>query len=217
MNVNQKIELIANVNVFIGIDIAKHEHYASFIDKNSRVLKTNFKFCNDRKGFEELESAISEFVGQIKEVVISMEPTGHYWKSLGHYLMDKGYMVLLVNPYHVKLSKELRDNQQSKNDRKDSLLIAYLTREGKFLEPIIPEECYANLRLLTNTREMLIKDQTRHKIHLKKLLDEYIPEYDHAFSDTACATSIALLIPIPDQRVRKYNKQNLKATIQSII
>ncbi|HCS73304.1 MAG TPA: hypothetical protein DIW17_05450 [Clostridiales bacterium] len=49
---------------------------------------------------------------------------GHYWLNLGHFLKDEGIRLVLVNPFHVKRSKELDDNSQAKNDRKDPKTIA---------------------------------------------------------------------------------------------
>ena len=49
---------------------------------------------------------------------IGIEPTGHYWFDLVAYLENEGILLVMVNPYTVKQTKELDDNSQSKNDRK---------------------------------------------------------------------------------------------------
>ena len=38
----------------------------------------------------------------------------------------------MVNPLHVKRSKELDDNLQTKNDKKDAVVIARLMKDGRF-------------------------------------------------------------------------------------
>ena len=53
------------------------------------------------------------------DVIVGIEPTGHYWFDLGAYLEDGGILLVMVNPYAVKTTKELDDNSQSKNDCKD--------------------------------------------------------------------------------------------------
>ena len=58
--------------------------------------------------------------------MVGAEPTGHYWFSLAEFLEDEGIKLVLVNPYHVKQSKEMDDNHPSKTDRKDPKLIARL-------------------------------------------------------------------------------------------
>ena len=59
----------------------------------------------------------------MEEVLPDMEPTGHYWSCLGDYLTKNGMTPVMVNPHHVKKSKELDDNSPSKNDRKDPKVI----------------------------------------------------------------------------------------------
>ena len=56
----------------------------------------------------------------------ALEPTGHYWFNLADYLRDYDVKLVLVAPQHVKHSKEMDDNTQTKNDRKDPLVIAKL-------------------------------------------------------------------------------------------
>ncbi len=66
--------------------------------------------------------------------------------------------LVLVNPHHVKKSKELDDNHPSKSDRKDPKTIAKLVIEGRYIEPYIPEGVYAELRIATASRDRLVKD-----------------------------------------------------------
>nr|WP_234702057.1 transposase [Desulfotomaculum nigrificans] len=45
-----------------------------------------------------------------------MEPTGHYWLKLASIIKEHSMKIVLVNPFHVKRSKELDDNNPTKND-----------------------------------------------------------------------------------------------------
>ena len=67
------------------------------------------------------------------KVVPGMEPTGHYWFNLGKFLQDNEMKPVLVNPHHVKKSKELDDNNPTKNDRKDPKVIAGLVKEERYM------------------------------------------------------------------------------------
>ena len=133
---NKKIELIQNSKRIVGIDIAKHVHYATFLQPDGKELKIGIKIKNNRKGFDLLKKNLKGI--EKKRVIVGMEPTGHYWKSIAYYLKEDGYQVVIVNPYHVKLSKEIRDNRNSKNDSIDSQLIAHLVQEGKFGKELLP-------------------------------------------------------------------------------
>lgn len=53
-----------------------------------------------------------------------MKPTEHYWFNLGKFFQDNEMKPVLVNPYHVKKLKELDNNNPTKNDCKDSKVIA---------------------------------------------------------------------------------------------
>jgi transposase len=56
------------------------------------------------------------------EVIVGIEPTGHYWMNLANFLDHYGIPLVMVNPMHVKRSKELDDNLPTKNDKKDALV-----------------------------------------------------------------------------------------------
>lgn len=43
-----------------------------------------------------------------------MEPTGHYWLNLAHFLKDHEIKFVVVNPLYAKKSKELDDNSPTK-------------------------------------------------------------------------------------------------------
>lgn len=192
MNDNKKYEEMKEVKVFVGIDIGKEKHFVSLINKEGRTLITGFELTNTLEGFENLVKMF-ELNGSPKDIAIGFEPTGHYWKALGYFLNEKGYRIFLINPYHVKLSKELRDNRQRKTDKKDSALICNLLREGKYLNTLLLDEEYELLRRLTLLRDKILEDNKRIQIRLITLLDEYLPEYVGCFSQLKGKASIGLL------------------------
>ncbi len=57
------------------------------------------------------------------KIIVGIEPAGHYWFTLGRYLREQGIKLVMVNPYAVKQTKELDDNDPSKNDGKDPKVI----------------------------------------------------------------------------------------------
>jgi transposase len=124
-----------------------------------------------------------------------MEPSGHYWRALGWYLkLHESQPVLLgVNPYHTKQAKELNDNSQTKSDPKDAQVIAHLIRDGRYFDTYLPEDEYAELRLLNTERQRLMKQISRAKNIIIALLDEYFPEYATVWGSVTCPTSLELL------------------------
>jgi transposase len=112
-----------------------------------------------------------------------MEPTGHYWKPLANYLIMHEIKVVMVNPYHIKRAKELDDNSQTKNDKKDALTIAKLVRDGRYYEVYMPQDIYAELRVLTNSRISLMKRHNALKNTITAVMDEYFPEIVTVFKN----------------------------------
>lgn len=190
-----KLDLIDEDTLIVGIDIGKRKHHARFINLRGYELGKVFSFSNNRDGMEKVATKIEEAKKQnnLAKAVIGLEPSGHYWKAAAHHLSSQGYKLALVNPYHIKKTKEIDDNCQTKNDRKDPILIAKLVRDGDFFDPNLPSGVYADIRRMYRLRLKLNKSLVRQKTALKILLDEYFPEYEDFFSDILGVTSEYLL------------------------
>lgn len=200
-----KFNSIKNAQIMVGVDIAKHKHCAVLITNTNQIITKPFSFNNTIEGFKIL---LNELKKQEKDditkanILIGMEPTGHYWKPLVNYLQDNGYKVVMVNPAHTKKAKELDDNSQTKNDKKDCLVIARLVKDARFNQVYIPNEIYSELRVLTNTRHELIKKTSSIKNRITAILDEYFPEYEQVFKkifDSISSLRILKTIPMPEE------------------
>ena len=114
-NTNQKINQVTENTLVIGIDIAKHKHYACAIDERGRVLQKSFPFTQSRAGFDAFYEKILDLrsTHEKSEILVGFEPTGHYWMNLAAYLSAHGIPFIMVNPLHVNKSKELDDNLQT--------------------------------------------------------------------------------------------------------
>jgi transposase len=125
---NEKIMSITEGTLVIGIDIAKQFQYARAFDYRGIELSKVKPFENTAVGFKIFQEWL-ELVAKENEksnIIVGLEPTGHYWFTLGNSLKELGIKLVLVNPFHVKRSKELDDNSQTKNDIKDPKTIANL-------------------------------------------------------------------------------------------
>lgn len=131
---NQKINQVKDTTLVVGIDIGSTTQYARAFDWRGRELSKVFKFSNSREGFVSLKDWMQHLKDKHgkADVIVGIEPTGHYWFDLGAYLEDEGILLVMVNPYAVKQTKELDDNSQSKNDNKDPKVIAKLVIEGRY-------------------------------------------------------------------------------------
>ncbi|MEB4799352.1 IS110 family transposase, partial [Paenibacillus chondroitinus] len=139
---NYKIDQVTEQTLVVGIDIAKRTHYACFVDDRGRVLRKSFPIFQSKEGFRQLYEAIQEAMQAFgkSEVIVAVEPTGHYWLNLAYFLEEHGIPLVMVNPAHVCRSKELDDNLPTKHDAKDALVIARLAKDGRFLVPRLLHE-----------------------------------------------------------------------------
>lgn len=98
---NEKISQISEKTLVIGIDIASEVQYARAIDwrgielwttettaKNKSKVKTAFAFTNDAEGFEAFSGWTRKIMSKYgkTDVILGIEPTGHYWFPFAEYL-----------------------------------------------------------------------------------------------------------------------------------
>ena len=180
---SQKLEAITTSTLIVGVDIAKKLQWARFTDYRGLELGKAIKFRNDKDGFETILTSIQTICKfkKLDKVIVGMEPTGHYWKPLAYYLILNKITVVMVNPYHTKRAKELDDNSPTKSDKKDALTIARLVRDGRYYYVYMPQDIFAELRVLSNTRVSLMKQQNAIKNTITAVFDEYFPEFVTVF------------------------------------
>ncbi|WP_231969063.1 IS110 family transposase [Thermoanaerobacterium sp. RBIITD] len=199
----------------VDVDIAKETHHARAFDFRGIEYGKHIEFSNDSNGMEKfLKWAIEIMNKNDKEkLVIGMEPTGHYWFCFAQFLRDKNHKVVLVNPFHVKRSKEFDDNSPTKNDRKDPKTIAMLVKDGRYVEPNIPEGIYSELRIVVDIRERLMKDLNRIKNQIVRWLDIYFPEFNKVFADWEGKAALITLKEFPTPaKVLENGTQGILAT-----
>lgn len=193
---NEKLLQVVEENLIVGIDIGSKKHYARAFDwRGFEYTKKAFVFTNDAEGFAGFLVWITQLMKENgKETVVpGMEPTGHYWFNLAQFLHDNGLNPVLVNPLHVKRSKELDDYLPSKNDRKDPKTIAKLVIEGRYTYPYTPEGIYADIRNASNMRFQTEAELIRIKNRIQRWFAIYFPEYNDVYGKFDAISSIMVL------------------------
>ena len=182
---NPKLEAITPSTLIVGVDIAKAVQWARFVDYRGLEIGKALRFQNDKTGFENILASIKAICNlkSMDAVILGLEPTGHYWKTLANYLMMYGVTVVMVNPYHTKKAKELDDNSPTKNDKKDALTIAKLVRDGRYYETYMPQDVFAELRVLSTARISVTKRRNALQNTIIAVLDEYFPEIVTVFKN----------------------------------
>lgn len=201
---NKKLSFISDDMLILGCDVGSETHYVRAIDTRGRELsKSAYSFNNDYEGFRSAKEWAVRIAAEHDkgQIVLGLEPTGHYWFCLATWMIANGISVVQVNPYAVKQTKEVEDNSQLKDDRKDPKLIANLVKDGNFGMPYLPEKIYAELRRLSMFRDQLNEDRIRTINRMHREMKIYFPEYKEALGKVDGAFSLELLkeAPFPDE------------------
>ena len=197
---NKKLSFISDDMLILGCDVGSETHYMRAIDTRGRELsKSVYSFSNDYEGFQSAKQWAVRIAAEHNksQIVLGLEPTGHYWFCLATWMISNGISVVQVNPYAVKQTKEVEDNSQLKDDRKDPKLIANLVKDGNFGMPYLPEKLYAELRRLSMFRDQLNEDRIRTVNRMHREMKIYFPEYKDAFGKVDGAFSLELLKQAP--------------------
>ena len=204
---NAKITATTEKTLVIGIDVGSETHFARVFNwRGYEFSRKPLEFGNTEEGFETLRTWIMELKEKhgMDKVIPGMEPTGHYWFNLGKFLQDEGMKPVHVNPHHVKKSKEMDDNDPSKNDRKDPKVIAGLVNEGRYFYPYIPDGIYAEIRALSGLQVLARSEITRLKNRIARWFSIYFPNYKDVYGNVGAVSGLMVLkeAPLPEDIVK---------------
>ena len=201
--------------IYVGIDIAKLNHYASAIDSDGVVLIEPFEFLNDNEGFYTLLYKLNSF--ELDDIIIGLESTAHYGNNLVSFLVTKGLHVCVINPIQTAT---LRKNniRKTKTDKIDTLVIAKavaLMDHPRFVT--LYDIALTQLKNLGRFRMNLVKQRSRTKIQLTAYLDQVFPELQYFFkSGIHQKTVYAILKEAPSAtRIASMHLTHLKNLLVS--
>ncbi len=164
--------------IYVGIDVAKLNHFASAISSDGEVLLEPFQFTNDADGFYLLSSRLDSLPD---DSIIGLESTAHYGDNLIYFLVSEGRKVCVINP--IKTSTMRKNSiRKTKTDKVDTYIIA----KTLMLEPqkrftTLDDLALMELKSLGRSRMNAVRQRTRLKIQLKAHLDETFPELQYFF------------------------------------
>ena len=185
--------------IYVGIDIAKLNHFASALSSDGEILIEPFKFTNDNDGFQLL---ISNLQGLDKDsIIIGLESTAHYGNNLVRYLVAENYKVCVLNP--IKTSTMRKNNiRKTKTDKVDTYIICKTLMMQEHLRFVTYYDLdMMDLKSLGRFRQKTIKQRTRLKIQLTSYIDEVFPELQYFFKSGLHQKSVYALLkeaPTPE-------------------
>ena len=165
--------------IYVGIDIAKLNHFASAISSDGEILIEPFKFTNDYDGFYLLLSKLDPL--DPDSIIIGLESTAHYGDNLVRFLIARDYKVCVLNP--IKTSTMRKNNvRKTKTDKVDTFVIAKTLMVQDSLRFTTLEDLDSiELKELGRFRQKTIKQRTRLKIQLTSYVDQVFPELQYFF------------------------------------
>ncbi|MEU0558092.1 IS110 family transposase [Dactylosporangium sp. NPDC006015] len=114
--------------------------------------------------------ALLRLADRLRELAVTrvaMEATSDYWKPVFYLLEAEGFECWLLNATHVK-----NVPGRPKTDKLDAVWLAKVVERGMCAPSFVPPKPIRRLRDLTRYRRCLIRDRTREKQRLEKLLED---------------------------------------------
>ena len=193
---------VRSTTLVVGVDVGKAYNAVGFMNKEGKVLGSSAKIYNSREGFEQFVKVVEDLKARygLKDVLIGMEPTGHYWRKLAYFGREQGYEVRFIRTTALKHHRELDESASAKSDSRDALTITNITREGKYIDTVIEDGPLRQLRTLSKARERLLRYSVSAKNSLHAALDDYFPELHELFGSMGTRSLWAILerCPFPE-------------------
>ncbi|WP_289201173.1 IS110 family transposase [Phocaeicola sartorii] len=178
--------------IYLGIDIAKLNHFAAALSSDGEIIIEPFKFSNDYDGFYLLLSKLAPL--DQRSIIIGLESTAHYGDNLVRFLINKDFKVCVLNPI---MTSSMRKNniRKTKTDKVDTFVIAKtLMMQGSLRFLSLKDLDYIELKELGRFRQKTVKQRTRLKIQLTSYLDQVFPELQYFFKSGVHQRSVYALL-----------------------
>ena len=121
--------------ILVGIDVSKDKHDCFIMNSDGEVLFDSFAILNNLDGFENLYQKILSVENDFSKIKVGLEATGHYSYNLLGFLLDKGFPTYVINPLLSNLYRKSLSLRQTKTDKIDSRMIAYMLVSDVDIQP----------------------------------------------------------------------------------
>ena len=208
----EKRQKIKKTTLVVGLDIGSKFNAMGLMNKSGDILGRYPKIFNSRRGFEYFKKIVEETKKKngLKKVLIGMEPTGHYWRKVAYYAKEQGYEVKFIRTTALKHQREVDESSSAKSDMRDALTITNIVREGKYIDTVIEDGVFRQLRTLAKVREKIRVASTSAQHRLTAVLDDYFPELREVFWSMKAKGLWAILEKYP------YPKDVVSQTVDEI-
>ena len=186
--------------LYVGIDVAKDKHDCFAMNSDGEILIEKLTITNNLDGFETLYNSLMNFSDSLDNIKVGLEATGHYSNNILNFLTEKGFNIYLINPLQTNLYVKGQSLRKTKTDKLDAHVIATMLISDN-LKPYIPVSYHiSELKSLTRHRFRLVKENSKFKTSLVRLVDIVFPELSKIVSSVAQKSCLALLSELPNAK-----------------
>lgn len=157
--VDEPVELVARVcaiDIVVACVRVPHESVPGRRAPQVRELATNSRAL----------LALVDWLRCERVELVAMEATSDYWKPVFYRLEAEGFTCWLLNARHVK-----NVPGRPKTDKLDAVWLAKVVEAGMCRPSLVHPRSIRQLRDLTRYRRTLVRERTREKQRLEKLLE----------------------------------------------
>ncbi|MBB6345229.1 transposase [Nonomuraea muscovyensis] len=145
--------------------------------------------------------------------LVAMEATSDYWKPVYYLLEAEGFTCWLLNAKHVK-----NVPGRPKTDKLDAVWLAKVVERGMCRPSLVHPKPIRQLRDLTRYRRSLVRERTREKQRVEKLLEDAQIKLSSVISDVFGVSGREMLQALIDgQRDPKTLAQMARGPMRSKI
>lgn len=184
---------------FVGVDVGKQSHAVASVGAAGAAIGKPRMIQQDANGYALLAEHLEQ-IGGPSDVLVAMEATGHYWKTLRHDLSGRGYHVDVINPL-ITSREASADVRGRKTDKLDAVAIAQVARRGGYSSAPPEDADVDSLKSLVRQRQYLVERRTAAKLRYSSSLELLFAECRKAFRDIYTTTALALVERFPSARL----------------
>ncbi|NEJ82922.1 IS110 family transposase, partial [Rhizobium leguminosarum] len=191
----------------LGIDISKHTIDLALSENKANAAMLNYKLDNNLKGYKSLLVWIKKQRIALREVLICLENTGIYHRSLVSYLQSEQAFVWVENPVAIKWSMGLTRGKTDTLDAQRICLYAFRYQD-KAKEYSARDQALGKVGELLAARERLIKTRKMLLAPIKELKEAGLKE-EEKLVKKACKQTLSAL----EKEIKTIDK-DLKDLVQ---
>jgi len=181
--------------VYVGIDWSDKSHSLCILDNAGKRLDA-FEIPHGQPGFESAHNRIAKRASSTQDIAVAIETKD---SLIVDFFLELGYSLHFVNPKQTDRFRDRHRMSSSKSDGFDAYVLADALRTDAHLFNVLSplDEPSLTLRVLTRTREGLVRRKVAVSNELTAALKRYFPVALELFSRLDTQEAVGFLLQYP--------------------